>query len=188
MIDGYRLERITKSEKEEMRKKYKESGQEWPERDYWYVHKELPDGRLYSGWSFQHPTKLKAEDLPMYYVYLSNYKKHGYIRADGVVDLVYKPSPFHNHSFKDDMLYISYTKNIHPYFPDSIWEECDEYIFGSDIVDFIFAVETWSPQVDVTEIKQRMVEQYNLYCEEMISWSRFGEYKKINKLEDLRSD
>ena len=156
----------------------------WKDKKYWYEERRLPDGRLYAGWSFRYPTKLTKDDLPEDYIFLSNYKKCGYIRTAGVKSVVYSPSPFHNHAFKDDFLYISYTKDIAGYKKELLLEACDEYIFGNDIIDFIVAVQKFSPDLDVAGIKDRMVEQYNLYCNEMNEWPTHN-IKKISSFEEL---
>lgn len=165
-IDGYKYEKIPPEEKERLKE-----DEYWKYRSYWNVHYSLPDGRLYAGWGLRYPTKLTKDDLPPDYTYMSNYKKHGYIRTAGVKSLVYKRSSFHNHTFKDDFLFISYTKDLGEYVSGfeagSTYLEADEYIFGNDIIDFIVAVDKYSPDIDTTTIKQQMVEQYNMYCDEM---------------------
>lgn len=176
----YRYERIPPEEKQKLRDAWAKEGQVWDERDYWMVKHELPDGRLYSGWDRPRATKIRADDLPAYYVEMYDYKKRGYLRAAGVVSLVYHPSPFHNHTFRDDFIYISYTKDLGEYKHDVTFQECDEYIWGHDIVDFIKAVEIWSPEIEVEDIKMRMVEQYNLYCDEV----KEGD-GKIERFEEL---
>lgn len=185
-VSAEKFERITKNDREAMSEEEKSY---WQYKDFWYVTKRLPDNRLYAGWGWQHPTKLTPDDLPDNYILLTNHKKHGYIRTHGVVDIVYHPSPFHNHTFKDDFLYISYTKPLGEYVggfaSNSTIVNCDEYIFGNDIIDFIFAVEKNSPDVNVADIKRRMVEQYNAYCDEMNEWKHLPKHKKIEKLEDL---
>ena len=174
MIDGYQHVRYTEKEKEEILREYGNSEMTYEISDYHYVLRSLPDGRLYSGWGFQYPTSITIDDLPDDYILLNNYKKHGYIRTSGVKDLMYKPSVSHNHHFKDDFIYISYTKefadrseNENDNWWDLAFDECDEYIFGNDIVNFILAVERNSPDVDVSEIKRMMVEQYNACCDEV---------------------
>ena len=184
---GYDFQRITNADREKMTEKEKEY---WKDKDYWYVFKSLPDGRLYAGWDFRYPTKLTKDDLPPDYIFLANYKKRGYIRTAGVKSLIYRESPFHNHTFKDDFLYISYTKDLGEYNPsweaDGTLQQCDEYIFGNNIVDFIFAVEKWSPEIDVAEIKERMVDQYNAFVAEMRQWEYGQQYEEIEKLEELK--
>ena len=182
------FERIPKDKKEEL-----EDDPFWKHHDYWYVTKRLPDNRLYSGWGASHPTKITPDDLPENYVLMRGYKKNGYIRTAGVKDIIYHESPFHNHAFKDDSLYISYTGKLPEYRPgdwgpESVYAKCDEDIFGGDIVDFILAVEKYSPEFVVSDIKRRMVDQYNAYIEEMQNqgWHETG--KPIKALEDLRHD
>lgn len=176
MIGGYKYQRITKADRENMSPEEREA---WKDKQYWFVRKYLPDGRLYSGWRFSHPTKLTAEDLPAYYILLTNYKKYGYIRTAGVKGLIYHPSPFHNHAFKDDFLFISYDHQLGEYNEATTWDECDEYIFGNDIVKFIAAVDIWSPGIDMSKIKKMMVDQYNAYCDEV------GHSNKIENFENL---
>lgn len=167
-IDGYKMVRITKDDIEKMTEEEKEY---WRYKKYWYVKKSLPDGRLYAGDGFTYPTKITPKDLPDDYIEVFDYKKHGYIRTKGIKGLIYKPSPFHNHSFKDDFLYISYTKKLGAYVSgfdeNSTFAQCDEYLFGSDILDFIDAAYVWSPEIDTTKIRKQMVEQYNAFCEEI---------------------
>lgn len=188
-VEAMKLQRITKADRDKMNDDEKEY---WSDKDYWYVSKKLPDGHLYAGWGWQHPTKLTPQDLPDDFIRNSDYKKNGFIRTAGVKDLIYVPSPFHNHAFKDDFLYISYSKKLPEYKRDewgegSVYAECDEYIWGSNIIDFIFAVEKNSPEFDVTDIKRRMVEQYNAYIDEMKSYKFSYEHgEKINSLEELR--
>lgn len=186
-VYSYVFEPITKADRDAMNDEQREY---WENKEYWYVKHELPDGRLYAGWGSRYPTKITAADLPEDYIRVHEYRKNGYIRTAGVVDLIYHPSPFHNHTFKDDFLYISYTKPFGEYKggfeKDSTIETCDEYIFGNDIVSFIFAVEKYSPNVDVGDIKRRMVEQYNAYCDEMNEWKYLPKHEKIERLEDLR--
>lgn len=146
----------------------------------------LPNGYLFSGWGTGRRTKITPSDLPESYVKVTNYHKPGYLKASGVKDLVYKESPFHNHTFKDDFLYISYHRRIthigHEY------EGADEYIFGHDIINVIEAIEKYSPEfppAKIKNIKERMVIQYNAFVEEC--GSHLG-MKKISTLDDLRGE
>lgn len=181
----FALEPIPSEKLQELR----EADDYWKYRTRYYVKRKLPDNRLYSGWSKIHPTKITPSDLPPDYILLHNYKKHGYIRTAGVVDVVYHPSPFHNHAFKDDFLYISYTSVLgeykEGYGEDSTFIKCDEYIFGNDIVDFVLAAEKNSPQFDFSEVKKKMVDQYNAYCDEMNEWPAGPRHNHIDKLEEL---
>ena len=161
---------------------------------YVYIERSLPDGYLYAGWRTKRRTKIKPEDLPESYVKITNYKKLGYLDTANVCDVVYKPSPFHNHTFKDDFLYISYTE---PFAQeghltgDRLFSACDEYIFGNSIIPVIAGIEKNNPdnqdlQERIKTIKQQMVQQYNLYVDEMTNngW-RTQIPKKIERFEDL---
>ena len=152
---------------------------------YTYVKHSTDDGTLFAGWKTGRKTKIKPEDLPDSYVRVHNYKKNGYIETAGVIDVLYKPSPFHNHTYKDDFLLLSYTKMMNP--NHDMWEECDEYIFGNDIVDVIFGIEKNNPKLkeQIQAIKDAMVVQYNLYVDEMSQWPH-NTTTKIEKLEDIR--
>ena len=71
---------------------------------------ENEDGYLFS--QAIYPTKIKAEDLPEWYMYGRYYKCFGYLSAKGVVDMKYVPSRYSNHFLKDDFLFISYNSMI----------------------------------------------------------------------------
>ena len=171
--------------REELKKYVRTLGMELKYDSYIYVHNEIPEGYLYSGWGTGRKTKIKPDDLPESFVYLGNYKKHGYLQTAGVTDIAYKPSPFHNHTFKDDFLYLSYHGEV---ILKGVWDNSvyDEYVFGNDIVDVIFSIEKWNPvlkdKVDI--IKKQMVDQYNAYCDEMERFN-FQTPKKIKELKDL---
>ncbi|MCB7507885.1 hypothetical protein G7B22_22030 [Blautia sp. MSK.20.9] len=140
-----------------------------------YMHFEIPGGYLYSGWKSGRKTKIKPEDLPKSYVRISNYKKNGYMETAGVVDMIYEPGPFHNHTFKDDFLYIAYKERL-PEAKQGCWSElleaCDEYVFGNDIINVLKGIETNNPDNQelldkVQTIKSQMVVQYNAYVDQM---------------------
>ena len=179
-IDYYRYEKIPEDSKQRLRDAYAAAGEKWDETKYWLVKHKLPEGRLYSGSTRPRPTKITADDLPAYYIEMHDYKQRGYIKALDVKSVVYKPSPFHNHAFKDDSLYISYTKDLSGFDRDELYEQCDEWIWGHDIIDFIRGMEIWSPEVDVSQIKQQMVEQYNAYVDCMQEWGfrHGGDYEE----------
>lgn len=66
----------------------------------------LPNGWLYS--NGKNRTRIKPDDLPNNYIPLMVYKVDGYLRIDGIKDIVYKPNYHIKHMHKDDFLYISY--------------------------------------------------------------------------------
>lgn len=163
--------------------------------NYTWVYKELPNGYLYSGWRTGRKTKIRPEDLPEDYTELKGYKKCGYLKTADVSGLYYKPSPFHNHSFKDDFLFITYGNKKLKLEDNELWSSCDEYIFGNDIIDVVFAIEKNNAKHEelmevVQDIKLQMVNQYNAFIDEMIEngWREYTEDKKISKLEELRGE
>lgn len=169
----------------------------WAEHDLFeYEIKQLPGGRLYSGWRTGRATNIKAEDLPESYVLCHSYKKRGYLQTAGVTDISYRPSPFHNHTFKDDFLFVKYDGKFDP--PEAVityndstylFDQTGEYIFGNDIVDVVLNIEKYSPDVaeKLQEIKAAMVTQYNAWIDEMGGMFGLDESRKIRTLEELVS-
>lgn len=140
---------------------------------YVYYTSELPDGRLYASRATRlYPTKMTADDLPASYLEVTNYKKHGYVRTDGVIKVVYKPSCFNNHAFKDDFIFIFYEGNASADDADNmdfsaVSDACDVFIFGNDIIFVVNAIARFSPGCDLSSIKKGMVNKYNAYVKEM---------------------
>lgn len=143
--DGMRAEgRVRIRDIETFREKCLKHGVDGSTNGYVMYNDTLPDGRLDAARSRIFPTKLTAADMPESYCHLAGYKKPGYIRTDGVTKLVYHPSPFHNHSFKDDFLYIFYDGDIEgaKVTTDSrgLVTSSDECVFGNDIIDNFLCV------------------------------------------------
>ncbi len=137
------------------------------ERYIWKDHRRTlysdPDGYLFSGGRYK--TKVRAADLPEWYVYGSFYKRRGYMAAKGVKHLVYRPNKFTNHMFKDDFLFISYDRPIVA--DEEAWKSLsgyDEYIFGGIILAFLLAAEKYSGY-DISEIKTQ-IEDKRLWFKE----------------------
>lgn len=185
---------VPKRSLEELKKTAKELALAVTHNSQQIVLHEIPGGYLYSGWKTGRKTKLKPEDLPKSFVYIRNYKKHGYIQTAGVVDVKYKPSPFHNHAFKDDFLYISYHQPMAVIGGEEkgwmdTFKHCDEYIFGSDIIGVLDGIEKNNPdneelQVLCKEIEGRMVEQYNAFIDEASEMR--GGFERIESFDELR--
>lgn len=138
-----------------MARLYTESKTNWRTGHFTTVYGK--DDTLFSGGTY--PTKIKAEDLPEWYVFGRFYKHWGYLSAKGVKSLVYEPNKFSNHMFKDDFLYISYDAPIVPNLDrQATWYNYtgfDEYIYGSAIVRFLCAAEKYS-DYDISEIKAQI--------------------------------
>lgn len=104
-----------------------------------------------------YPTKIKAEDLPEWYVYGRYYKCFGYLSAKGVVDMKYVPSKYSNHFLKDDFLFISYNTPIseNPEASGIIdaYTGYDERIYGNEILSFLKAAKKHSAY-DISELAQ----------------------------------
>lgn len=114
-------------------------------RRWQYVRNE--DGTLFSG---PYRTKIKPEDLPVWYVYGRYYKRFGYMSTKGITDLLYIPNRFSKHYLKDDCLLISYGGKIREaVIPEggTISERYagwDERVWGSEIVTILKGARTYS--------------------------------------------
>ena len=76
--------------------------------------------------------------------------------AKGIKDLAYRPQKHWNHMFKDDVLFISYEKQItHTGDTVTSFDGYDELIFGRTIIVFLLAAEKYSGY-DITGIKQQI--------------------------------
>lgn len=128
------------------------------------------------GWQYEHgkdctlfsdgryPTKIQPIDLPKWYVYGYCYHQYGYISAKGVKEMLYQPTHFTNHLFKDDLLYISYDQELvkveqdhHPFV-----KGYDHVLHGWFIIDFIKAVDQHS-EIDTASIKRQINEKLAWY-------------------------
>ena len=120
-----------------------------------HIHVEDKDGYLFA--QAIYPTKIKAEDLPEWYVYGRYYKCFGYLSAKGVVDMKYVPSKYSNHFLKDDFLFISYNTPIseNPEASGIIdaYTGYDERIYGNEILSFLKAAKKHSAY-DISELAQ----------------------------------
>ena len=111
-----------------------------------FVLEKLPHGYLFADGRF--PTKILPEDLPEWYIFGYMYKRHGYLSAKGVKQLLYKPNYWvDNHCHKYDTLYISYDKPIEPYETEhgSTWYKGYNYAIGGNLIyDFVKAAGKYS--------------------------------------------
>lgn len=129
------------------------------------VDNELPDGMLFACRKNRYyRTKLTVMDLPESYCHLQDLKNDGYIRTDGVTHLIYKPSLITDESTKDDILFIFYDGNtpdgidVNSALNSTLYDSCDEIVFGRDIDLFMDYVEKYS-DIDVSNIKKKISER-----------------------------
>ena len=135
----------------------------WDKKRHCHVRKTDPDGYLFSHGRYK--TKIRAADLPEWYVFGYFYKCHGFLSAKGIKHMVYRPNKSWNHMFKDDFLFISYDKPIR-HTTDHIidYVDYDERIYGGVIVEFLEAAEKYSGY-DISEIKAQ-IEDKRLWFKE----------------------
>lgn len=126
----------------------------WNGKQHRYV--QDPNGYLYSNAKYN--TKIKAEDLPEWYIYGRFYKRYGYVSAKGVVDLYYKPNNIFNHFLRDDYLYISYKNKIDQRATDVLklyWRDGVLSVNGGDIITMLKAIRKYS-NYDISPIIQQI--------------------------------
>ena len=112
-------------------------------------------------------TKIYEWDLPDWYIGGYMYKAHGYMSAKGVKHLVYKQNYLFNHLYKDDVLFISYDREITPVTTELGWdwyEGYDELLSGPVILEFTRAVGDYSG-LDVAAILAEMKKKEEWYRE-----------------------
>lgn len=119
------------------------------------------DGTLYSkGFN---KTKIKAEDLPDYFVYGRYHKLWGYLSASGIKDLYFKECRMTRESIKDDNLYISYHEELNK-------EAINTYDFENQnfdyIVDSVFILDFLDKILSLDEYKSTDIFQKAIYIKE----------------------
>ena len=117
----------------------------------------LPNDYLWAGGRY--PTKIQPKDLPDWYVHGYLYKRHGYISAKGIVDIVYVPNYFiENHCHKYDTIYVSYHEKIVAKPKDgSFWYEgYDNAMDGVIGEALIKKVKIYSPDINTEEIMREL--------------------------------
>lgn len=179
-----------------------------PGHEHHYELKSLPDNRLYSGWGTRYPTKITVDDLPEWYVYLTDYRKHGYLSCKDVTAVAYLNSPFDNHWLKDADLLISYTLDkfelAEPTFGRRPCGALEKYrdddgksvihIWGSDILTALKGIMKYSPDVDVGNVIDGIIADYNAYADDRNKWGWEPHVDHIDNLdkflveERLRAD
>lgn len=106
---------------------------------------ENKDGTLYSGW---YKTKIRAEELPDWYIFGTYYKRRGFMSAKGIIDMVYCPSKYSDDFLKDDILLVSYKDKIelreHVASIYDAYVNYDEVVSGVNIIKIIRAAREYS--------------------------------------------
>lgn len=151
-------------------------------KDIGLHYEELENNCLYS--NLKYPTKITPDDLPPWFVKGRFYKNHGFLSSMGVVDLVYKPNMWINHMFRDDCLYISYTKPIVEFEENSFgqmrknYKDYDYVIDGTYAIDFVAAVKKYS-NFDTTLIEKAILNKVDYYV------SKFPEEHESKNPEEI---
>lgn len=140
-----------------------------------YEYKSLPDGRLYSGNGTQYPTNITAEDLPESFVRIENRYKNGWLNTAGVKSVVFTKSIFPNHWLRDANLYISYLDEDSADFKEILKNKTNyllfdeknySYVFENEILIALKGISIYSPNVDLTETIQGLIDGYNIYADD----------------------
>jgi hypothetical protein len=135
-----------------------------------WCYEDLENNCLFS--NMKYPTKITPEDLPEWFIKGRYYKNHGFLSAKGVKDLVYDPNYLFNHFHRDDWLYISYDKPIEEFEEDGwlgkrkVFRDYDESICGNQIIEFLAAVQKYSPDVEIGDIVQELIRKSEWFLKE----------------------
>ncbi len=109
-------------------------------------------------------TKIKEEELPEWYYKNYSYRWWFYKLKD-ITDIAFIGSPFDNHISKDSRFYLHYhgklkkDENERP-LNDKEW---DSSTWRCDVVDFILAVDKYSPNIKTDKIKAQINLVYDQY-------------------------
>lgn len=109
-------------------------------------------------------TNIKEEDLPDWY-YINYSYRYWFYNLRGITDIAFVGGSFNNHISKDSRFYLHYHGKLkkdndeHPLNPD----EWDVSTWRCDIVDFIYAVNKYSPHIKTDKIKSQINLVYDQY-------------------------
>ena len=109
-------------------------------------------------------TKIKADDLPEWYIFGRYYKCWGYLSVKGITDLVYVPNMTFNHFLKDDYLCIAYGgaitegESLEYGYKRKTYSGFDKRVWGSEILDILKGARRYS-SYDITGIIQQIKEK-----------------------------
>ena len=167
--------------------------------------KEAPVGYFFD--SRGRLVQLAVEDIPEWYSYVRVHRTFGYLDAKHVKYLVYSPNYIHNHIYKDDYLYVSYSTPIvvdteyyksTPMYDYKVPEPKEErqYVYtgyqylmwGPDIVNFAKAVKQYGSIEGIEDIISRMEDKPRWFRENFPEEAlRMSEYtpEQIKRVRDL---
>lgn len=147
-----------------------------------FLYLNSPKGYLFSGATI--PVKIRKEDLPPYFVPGRFKKCYGFIRTNKVKSIIYLPSKNSDHFIKDDILLISYDKEIiedHDFGDLFGYRGYEEYIFGLDILTFIKGVKQYSPNIDTSYIEHQIrLKKESLINIDEAAYEKEAHYININ--------
>jgi len=109
-------------------------------------------------------TKLIEEDLPEWYYKNYSYR-YWYYKLKGITDIAFIGSPFDNHISKDSRFYLHYhgkldkDENERPVNE----EKWDSSTWRCNVVNFILAVDKYSPSVNTDRVKAQINLVYDQY-------------------------
>ena len=128
------------------------------------------------------PTKLIEEDLPEWYYKNFSYRDWYYCLKD-VKDVAYFGSPFDNHISKDSSIYLSYDEKIEKN-KDYSPRNRDKYIntWRTNIVNFTLGLEKYSPDLNLTKLKERINLTYDQYNRNSFNYYNGVDYRPFPEI------
>lgn len=142
---------------------------------YYYEDK---DNYLFSKGIYK--TKIKEEDLPEYFVKLWLYPRYEYISLKNIKDIHYRPNFFTNHWRKDDLLYISFDKEL-IIKKDNYADNYDVLIYGPEIDHFITELEKYGFDIKKLSEIRKLMEKKNKWFKYWQDHNWDGNYSYTSK-------
>ena len=140
-------------------------------------------------WNTGRKTKLLEEDLPEWFYHNFSYRDWYYC-VKNVKDIAYKGSPFDNHINKDSSIFLSYDKQIEKndnYEPLNGYYSNHIHTWRCDVVDFTYALEKYSPNLDLTNLKAHINLTYDQYNRNEDNWRNMIYPRPFPEVETIRN-
>lgn len=165
-------------------------------KDYIYITAEKSsDDTLYSHAIY--PTKIKADDLPNWYMHGRYYKEWGYVNIKNITDIRYKPNTWINHLFRDDtwFLWFNGKKCQESINGDDWYQTSDMLIEGTWTTDLLAHLTVYNKNIDTKPLLNQVMDKITLYNEkhpdehDCITTEQWFEVlsREILKLEELNN-